>query len=534
MRKTPTRVDIINNPYLQRLQILIDGEAVSIYSGLEKFMDEPFVYWCDKILPAIYVELNSSSFSLHFKSSKEEADIMEIIASQTPYCTQYTSSGFVRKTTLVERMAKLNDLIKVNALTGYRRQNCVAVFVVPEKMSSLCSEFKQIEIKNLYCNVEVIAITYNEFLQNPIKSDVTFIVCEKGNEKASIGKLSVHQGFLISIGQENRFTQKTDEVLYYETTIQNLFNTIFTCFIVGPLERIFTQSVESLSADIKSRFKDNIECLLSTSLRVIPKPESLTVETGHSVQLSFDADIDGYEFQKTDFIFDYKPKGIIKCNGIRVEGIKAGKATLYVYREGENRPCAELLYTVVQRNRITELQIEEKTVFIGERDRYSLDYTFFPADADNVNKIVWESEDESIVQIDDKGNIRALKAGDCVVRVIAENVSDNCKIHVLPHIKDISVDDNDIILLPGESMQISAKPLPDICIDSKLKYACLDVRVANIIGTELKAIGLGETYLVIQNIEETITKKIRVIVDKKKSNGSKSIGKKGLLAKFFG
>lgn len=530
----PTKVDIINNPYLQRLQILINGEAVSIYSGLEKFMDEPFVYWCDKILPAIYAELNSSSFSLHFKSSKEETDVMGTIASQTPFCTQYTSSGFVRKTTLVERMAKLNDLIKVNALAGYRRQNCVAVFAVPEKMASLCSELKQIEIKNLYCNVEVVAITYNEFLQNPVKGDVFFIVCEKGNEKASIDKLSVRQGFLISLGQENKFVQKFDELLCYEATMQNLFSTVFTCFIVGPLGQIFTQTVESLSSDIKSRFKDNIECLLSTSLRVIPKPESLTVEAGHSVQLSFDADIEGYEFQKTDFIFDYKPRGIIKCNGMRVEGIKEGKATLYVYREGENKPCAELLYTVVQRNRITELQMEEKTVFLGEKDVYSLQYTFFPADADNADKITWESDDDSIVQTDNEGNIRALKTGDCVIRVIAENVSDSCTIHVLPHIKDILVDDSDIILLPGESIQISAKPFPDICIDSKLKYACLDVRVANIVGTELKAVGLGETYLIIQNKEETITKKIRVVVDKRKSSGSKSTEKKGFFAKLFG
>lgn len=529
-----TRVEIINNPYLQRLQILINGEAVSVYSSLEKFMDEPFVYWCDKILPAIYAELNSSSFFLHFKSSKEETDIMREIAAQTPYCIQYTSSGFIRKTTLVERMANLNNLIKKNNLKGYRQQKCTAVFIVPEKMVLLCSELKQIEIKNLYCNIEIVAITYNEFMQNRIKGDITFIICQNGDQNIATEKFSLFSGFIVCIGQEKRFTGKIGEALCYETTMENLFNTIFTCFIVGPLGKIFAQTVEGLSSDIKSRFKDEVECLLSTSLRVIPKPESLTVEVGHSVQLGFDADIDGYEFSKTDFIFDSKPRGIIKCNGMRVEGLKAGNATLYVYREGENKPCAELVYTVIQRNRITELCMEENKIFLGEGDLYSLEYSFQPVNADNVSEIIFETEDDSIVQTDDNGNIKAVKTGDCVLRVIAGNVSDSCTIHVLPHIKDIVVDESDIYLAPGESLNISAKPFPDICIDSKLKYACMDVRVANIIGTQLKAVGIGDTVLVIQNREETITKKIRIFVGRKKPSEKKSTEKKGFFSKLFG
>ena len=45
-------------------------------------------------------------------------------------------------------MANLNNLIKKNNLKGYRQQKCTAVFIVPEKRASLCSELKQIEIKN--------------------------------------------------------------------------------------------------------------------------------------------------------------------------------------------------------------------------------------------------------------------------------------------------------------------------------------------------------------------------------------------------
>ncbi len=527
------KVEIINNPYLQLVQILIDGQAVSVYSNLEKFMDEPFVYWCDKILPALHDELNGSAFELHFRSSKEEVEIMQAIASQTPYCIQFSSSGFVRKMTLVERMAKLNDLIKTNALSGYKRQGCRAIFAVPDQMSSLCDELRKIEIKNLYCNVEVVAVTYAEYLQNTVKGDITFVVCNKGDEKKATEKLSIRNGFLLAFGQQVAFTCKMHEILCYETTMQELFNSIFTCFIVGPLGRIFTQTVGGLSADIKQRFSEQIETLLSTSLRVIPKPESLSVEVGHSVQLAFEADIEGYVFQKKDFIFDYQPKGIIRCNGMRVEGLKEGNATLIVYREGENKPCAQLQYVVIKRNRITELRLMENEIYVGEGDRYKFEFTFFPADADNADLITWQTEDESIVSIDNRGKLRAVKVGECIVRVLADNICDSCTVIVLPHLKDIIVDENDIVLMPGDTVQIKATPSPKVCIDDHLKYACMDVRIANVVGTELKAIACGETELVIQNAERTVTKKIRVIVRGNEGKKPKK-EKKGIFSKLFG
>ena len=83
-----TRVELINNPYMQRLCILINEEAVSVYSNLEKYMDEPFCYWCDRILDDIYEECNRGVFRLHFRSRREELEIMEKLVRNYPYCVQ--------------------------------------------------------------------------------------------------------------------------------------------------------------------------------------------------------------------------------------------------------------------------------------------------------------------------------------------------------------------------------------------------------------------------------------------------------------
>ena len=57
-------VEIINNPYAHKMKILINGNPPSAFSMLDKFLDEPFLYWCDRIFPEIQRELNGGSFTV--------------------------------------------------------------------------------------------------------------------------------------------------------------------------------------------------------------------------------------------------------------------------------------------------------------------------------------------------------------------------------------------------------------------------------------------------------------------------------------
>lgn len=527
-------VELINNPYIQRLQVLIDGKAVSAYSGIEKFMDEPFTYWCDKILPAVYDELNGSDFTLHFHSSNEEINVMKKIATDYNHCIQFSSEGFVRKTPLIERMSKLNKLIQNNGINGYQRTICNAVFVVSDGCKHLIPDLESIEIKNLYCEVKVKALSYSEFVANRCKGDVTFGICKNGEQEKLVGVFGTAKGFLLSIGENNDFEMKRNEVLCFSTTQNDIFNTAFNCFLLGPLIEVFSKTVSTLSADVMQRFEDEIQTLLSTSVRVIANSEALEIELGHSVMLSLEADIEGYSFRPNDFKYAYSNNGIIKCNGMRVEGVKEGKSTLYVYREGENKPCAQLEYTVYKTNHITELTLIETGMYMGLGDTYSMEYSFYPPDADNVNAVEWFSDNEAVAQVDPKGNVKAIGEGDCNIWVTAGKISDRCDITVLPHISEIVTEQDSLELVVGQVIEIVASAVPENAIDSKLKYACIDVRVANVVSNKLTALKEGSTTLVIQNAEETVRKEISVVVYRKLPSNKKEKKKKGFFSKLFG
>ncbi len=538
------RVELINNPYTQRLSILIDGTAVSVYSNLEKYMDEPFLYWCDKILDDIYEECNQSSFRLHFCSRQEEIAVMEKIVTDYPHCTQFSSAPLVRPTSLAERMKGLNDLIRSKQITGYRTSLISLLFIIPEGLKALEQDLRELEVKNVYCRVASKVVSYQDFQKRPEQADMIIFFADGRPIGECISRLRIQKGFGIYTGNTTTFRKKLGDVFICETTQADIFQTVFNCLLLSPLANAFVQCVRSVAMATGDRYKRELEDLCSVSVRVIPKPEKTTLEVGRSSRIQFETDVPGYAIKGAQLHYTYSEKGIICCNGMSVEGLKAGKATLHILKEGEQIPCASVEYTVIQRNRITELRFEESTVYLGEGDKKRLSYTFLPPDADNVDTIRWDSDNPQIVRVDNYGNLQALKKGSCKIRCYAEQESACCTCVVKPYLRDIQTDCGEIDLIYGQSQELNIKLVPEDCLDGKLKITSMNMQIANVVGKTVKAVGLGTTRIIIQNAEETKRKEIQVHVmsekeykkmQKKKGGGAEQKKEKtGFLSRLFG
>ena len=148
-----SRVEIINNPYIRKMRILINGEAPSAFGPLDKFFNEPFLYWCDRIFPELEKELNGGRFTLHFESRIEEIRILEKISQQYPICTQFSYREILRNTPLIDRMAFLNQLLKNQIPESYAIVKKV-LFIVPDGEQKIFEEIKELKIENCYCRIE--------------------------------------------------------------------------------------------------------------------------------------------------------------------------------------------------------------------------------------------------------------------------------------------------------------------------------------------------------------------------------------------
>lgn len=506
------QVELINNPYRQRLKVLINGEAVSVYSSLEQYMDEPFCYWCDKILDSIYEECNGEDFQLHFSSREEEMEIMKKIAEKNIHCTQYSSSPLARPISLQERIRKLNLLLKETYGIGYRTFEKNILFLIPESLQKIKDDLLGLDVRNSFCQINTQVIYYSDYVNSKPTSDVTILIGEEENTEKYIECFGISDGFVIELGKNKEFKKKINGLFLYESTEEFLFETIFDCLLLSPLLDMFCSCINTLSADVKEKSRDELEELQSTDIRIFPVPESTVIEEGTSKRIQFGTDIEGYMLQSTDLHFTYSEKGVIHCNGLLVEGLKEGKATLNVFREGELVPCANVDFTVIKRNRIKELKLDEDNLILGEGDCVKLNLIYLPENADNVDKIEWETDNEQIVSVDQRGNIQAKSKGSCTIWCYAEKVSVCCRCCVKPHLKEIKIESQELYLIYGQEEEIKVKLMPENCIDNQIVISSMDMRTVNVINGKLKAVGIGETRVIIQNREETVRAEVKVHV----------------------
>ena len=513
-------IEIINNPYSQNFRVLIDGKKISIYSNLEKYMREPFYYWCDKILDSLYEECNYENFSLHFISRKEELKVMEKIAIDYPHCIQYSSALFENATPFIERMQQLNNIIKKVRTTGYHFYDKDVIFVLPDSLKKYEKDLSELEVKNSFCRINS-KVTFINNLKSVGDNDIIFYIIYKNKSNL---KFNIEKGFVIEIGDENCFKQKIAEVFFYETKEENLFETIFECLLLAPLLNIFKSCIDTLSAEIKEKYIEKIEELQSIEFKIIPVFEKTLIEVGRSSSIKFLTNYDGMKIDSSKLEFSYSKKGIIRCNGLLVEGLNVGNSTLYIYREGAKIPCASVDYTVIKRNRIEELIILEKCIDVGEGDTVKLDVQFTPVDADNIESIEWQSDNEKIAKIDNNGILLGVLSGSCNIRCCAEQVSTNCRCIVRPHLKDICTEFDSLQMIYGQEKKLNINLIPnEECIDGQITITSMDTQIINVVGDILKAIGIGQTRVVIENKEETVRKEIsvNVITDSNGKSGKK-------------
>ena len=540
-----TRVELINNPYKQQLRILINGKAISVYSNLEKFMDEPFWYWCDKILDAIYEECNGGDFSLHFCSRREEERVMERLAQNYPHCIQYSSSPLMRPTSLLDRIKELNQLVRGIRKSGYCTFQKNVLFVIPESLKRLEADLAGLEVRNSFCQIHSCVVCYPDYVRKQTDADMVIRISDQPDIRNLTPRLNQKRGFCILLGRKSQFQEKRFDCFFYESTEQELFETIFECLLLFPLQEMFCSCIDNISADVKTQYREKLEELQSIEQRLLPVPENTTIEAGRSSRIQFQTDMDGYKIKSTQLRFSYSEKGIIRCNGLLVEGLKPGKAILYIYKEGEQRPSAHVAYSVIQRNRIEELRLDEDSLVIGEEDFVRLNVSYLPENADNADSIEWESDQEAIAKVDRCGGVRGIARGTCTIRCFAEQVSASCKCVVKPYLQSVSVEEEELEMIYGQEKEIEIRVKPEDCIDGGIVVSSMNMQLVNVVGRTLKAIGTGQTRIVIQNSRETVRKEITVTVltekeykkrqiQKEKSAAKQEGKRKGLLSKLFG
>lgn len=501
-------VELQYNPFLPRLQVLIDGKPPSDYSRMIQYADESIWCWADKILDVIYTEI-MDVFSVVFTGTDLDAAVMRLVCGRREYCNGFSARKFAVSDTLQERMKKLNQLIKRNSGISYKKTTVDASFAFQFQLSELMDSVQAIDIHNLFCSVKVSVISsYKEWQAK--ENGVLFLVTDDRNIEEQVQALhSRNPAFVIVIGQRNRLVEVREWAWVLETTQEFFLDTLYQCFLQEPLLWAFRNCARSIGKI--EQYKDEIQRLWNTE-PVIHITLDEKIEVGKSVKIRIISESE--EENVPELIYRIPEREVAYCNGLCVFGVKEGAAALEIYRYGDKIPFCTKKFTVIKRNRITQIFLSEDSMLLGVGDKMQLSCSYFPENADNADAVIWTSSDMDIVTIDSNGNLTAVKEGQCIVICSAENVSAKCHCQVRPYLKEIRIDtplENGVLYLkPMEEKRLHLCCVPENCLDGEIKIMSSDYDVVNVIGNVLYAKNKGSASLTISNSSGRVRRVIGV------------------------
>ncbi len=519
------KVEVINNPYQQKVRILLDGKAVSSYSELEQYQDEPFWNWCETIIEIVYKECNYSEFILRYSGREEENHIFSQISKKYSYC-EYVFVPFKNNVSFQQRLKMLNKMIANNGIK-VKQKNIRAMFVVSSRYKKYSEEISGINVENRYCKVEPLVYDAGVSIG---KNDIVFVVGKDNN----VADLSVRYNgrfvFGINIGDDFSFNDKSGRYMVYTCKENELFQCIFGCLLLIPLLKAFVETIEDIKKQSRNANANYLAELSEVQSVEIPLSVDIhddTIELGKSVPIKILSE--GRRI--TDhLLFEYSSNNIIFCNGMRIEGVGEGETILFVVREGENFPFFQKKIRVIKTNPITKISFEESQLVVGVGDSFLLNYNFIPVDADNAEDVKFKSSDEQIASVDNKGKVTAIRKGECEIYVYAGQISDYTRVAVKEYMKSLVPNIDRFDLVVGDVAKIEYTYEPFGCIDGKISINSEDLQIVNIIGNEIRAVSPGDTKLVLSNESKRIVQYVDVSVREK----AKRRPQKKFLSRIFG
>lgn len=145
--------------------------------------------------------------------------------------------------------------------------------------------------------------------------------------------------------------------------------------------------------------------------------------------------------------------------------------TIIAQREGEviitvfaNNNVQENMTVTVKGNAVTadSLEINPSSITLLKGDTFNLVANIIPSNASKED-IIWESSNESVVSIDEKGLVTANKTGSVIITASANGLVSKASVEVKNNvigIQSLTINQDNLTLKVGESLQLTANYLP--------------------------------------------------------------------------
>lgn len=183
-----------------------------------------------------------------------------------------------------------------------------------------------------------------------------------------------------------------------------------------------------------------------------------------------------------------------------VSGKSKGEAVISVTAVdgGYTAECRVRVYQPV-----TELRMDNRSMTVDTGDDMQLTATILPYDADN-KSIVWSSDNPDVADVNGKGVVTGVKAGQTVIRATSEDegISDFCVVTVNQPVTGVSLSKSELSFGKiGDAEQLVASVQPADATNKELNWSSSDESVAIVSNGRVLCSGYGTAIVYVTTVD---------------------------------
>lgn len=186
------------------------------------------------------------------------------------------------------------------------------------------------------------------------------------------------------------------------------------------------------------------------------------------------------------------------------EGVVSGKSkgeaviTVTAVDGGYTAECRVRVYQPV-----TELRMDNRSVTVDTGEDIQITATILPYDADN-KSIVWSSDNPDVADVNGKGVVTGVKAGQTVIRATSEDegISDFCVVTVNQPVTGVSLSKSELSFSKiGDAEQLVASVQPADATNKELNWSSSDESVAIVSNGRVLCSGYGSAIVYVTTVD---------------------------------
>ena len=455
------KIEIKYNPFRYRFSYFIDGMPVTSKIHDKAYVlskqELPFHIWVSDIFRALDLDLNDS-FELIFTGREIEANILSLFKDTGRYCCNLTSNVLKMDST-IKRLHKLENLCEKEGVQTTISE-VLPVYTDDLKLAKRAG-FEELwpNTKMYHCPIEYKNV--NELYEDSGNFAFVMLYHHKSQELVT-DDLRYGRIYVIGISKDQIPLERNGDC-YLIDVPKECENQILNMLLeYEPLPYLLSTSVEQCEEIIhnKQELAFLLEIDVVVNVKPLPKNQNgiFVIEEGQIFQPEiscFPLDAAVPEMWITS-----SNESVVRASNGQLVGVKEGSCRVCIREAGHTRPLVDENILCVHRNRIQKICLSQNRMEVCQGMVIIPEYSFYPEDADNTD-MIQIIPSNSVLSVNEYGNLQADKLGECIVTIKAENVAVSMLVNVNPMMDHYKIYPDNLKMIIGEQKQIEIGVEPD-------------------------------------------------------------------------